>query len=609
MPKQATVFSPTTGERKVVTVGDPNAFAGGFVLETPTDNFTVRSQGKSLVGSAPEERTLGPASEPEGRSLPEAGSSTENFKSALRQVSLLARSETRPTLDAELSRYQQAGVPITAPSAISSALEAGTLGRREVEKTVFEGALDLIKKSEDERAQRQKTDLEFASNMMKTLTEKPELFASLTGADFEELKSGKVSDELLKKIGEAAKSSPSAEKTQVVEVGGRRVLIDSNTGVTIKDLGTATSADRPITLSPGATLVDPTTGEVIAQTPTAPKYEKIGETLYRVEEGKNPVAIVTPGGSGARELSDAQQTKVSASRETKAIESGVRLKQLLDKYRFAVEKYGFETFGQGKATLDGAYAELKIAYKEAANLGALTGPDVSILEEAIKPSANLLNYRTYLLSGGQKGVLASIDQVSSNTEQNLDTNRQRLLAQWGDYADDPYIQQLLGVDKVGKPKPVNDEEFRQLKEEFPELTDEEIKSLGFSGDKNIRNVAEAIGQFESGGDYQALGPVTRKGDRAYGKYQVMGANIPSWTKETFGVALTPEQFLAFPKIQDEVAERKMGNMLAQYGNVRDVASVWFSGRPLAKAGNASDILGTTVPQYVSAVESIFNKLS
>ncbi len=36
---KATVFNPTTKERKAVEVGDPNAFAGGFILETPTNNL------------------------------------------------------------------------------------------------------------------------------------------------------------------------------------------------------------------------------------------------------------------------------------------------------------------------------------------------------------------------------------------------------------------------------------------------------------------------------------------------------------------------------------------------------------------------------------------
>jgi hypothetical protein len=46
-----------------------------------------------------------------------------------------------------------------------------------------------------------------------------------------------------------------------------------------------------------------------------------------------------------------------------------------------------------------------------------------------------------------------------------------------------------------------------------------------------------------------------------------------------------------------VFETQFGKSVAKYGNPVDAASVWFSGRPLAKAGNASDVLGTTVPQY------------
>ena len=52
--------------------------------------------------------------------------------------------------------------------------------------------------------------------------------------------------------------------------------------------------------------------------------------------------------------------------------------------------------------------------------------------------------------------------------------------------------------------------------------------------------ASAIAKIESGGKYDMLGPVTKTGDRAYGKYQVMGANIPSWTKETLGREMTPQ---------------------------------------------------------------------
>jgi len=108
---------------------------------------------------------------------------------------------------------------------------------------------------------------------------------------------------------------------------------------------------------------------------------------------------------------------------------------------------------------------------------------------------------------------------------------------------------------------------------------------------------QAIAGIESGGRYDALGPVTNRGDRAFGKYQVMGANIPSWTKEALGSSMTPAEFLASPEAQERVFETQFGKSVAKYGNPADAASVWFSGRPLAKAGNASDVLGTTVPQY------------
>lgn len=88
----------------------------------------------------------------------------------------------------------------------------------------------------------------------------------------------------------------------------------------------------------------------------------------------------------------------------------------------------------------------------------------------------------------------------------------------------------------------------------------------------------------------------------------MGANIPSWTKAALGKSLTPQQFLADPKAQDAVAQQKMTALYQNYGTIEDVASVWFSGRPMAKAGNAKDIIGTSVPKYIANIKAIYKKL-
>lgn len=127
----------------------------------------------------------------------------------------------------------------------------------------------------------------------------------------------------------------------------------------------------------------------------------------------------------------------------------------------------------------------------------------------------------------------------------------------------------------------------------------------------VARIAESIGQFESGGNYQARGPVVTsgryKGERALGKYQIMPGNLPQWSREILGYEVTPDQFLANPQIQDAIAQGKMAQTLKKYGTVEDVASVWFSGQPVARAGNRSDVLGTTVPQYVQNVVSNYNR--
>lgn len=97
---------------------------------------------------------------------------------------------------------------------------------------------------------------------------------------------------------------------------------------------------------------------------------------------------------------------------------------------------------------------------------------------------------------------------------------------------------------------------------------------------------EAIASKESAGQanpYAALGPVTPGGDRAIGKYQVMGANVPGWTEAALGVRMTPEEFAASPEAQEAVFENRFGGYLDRYGNFEDAASSWFSGRPAAQA--------------------------
>jgi hypothetical protein len=110
------------------------------------------------------------------------------------------------------------------------------------------------------------------------------------------------------------------------------------------------------------------------------------------------------------------------------------------------------------------------------------------------------------------------------------------------------------------------------------------------------DAASAIAAIESGGKYDKLGPVTRTGDRAYGKYQVMGANVPQWTRTHLGQEMTPEQFLASPEAQDAVFKGQFGQYANKYGP-EGAARAWFAGEGGMNNPNAKDQLGTSVAAY------------
>ena len=126
----------------------------------------------------------------------------------------------------------------------------------------------------------------------------------------------------------------------------------------------------------------------------------------------------------------------------------------------------------------------------------------------------------------------------------------------------------------------------------------------------VMDWANAIASIESAGsgDYSAIGPVTAKGNRAYGRYQVMDFNIGPWTEKHLGRRLTPEEFLASKEAQDAVFAGEFGGNVEKYGNPQDAASVWFTGKPVATGGNRKDILGTTGNVYVDKFNNALGQM-
>jgi len=128
----------------------------------------------------------------------------------------------------------------------------------------------------------------------------------------------------------------------------------------------------------------------------------------------------------------------------------------------------------------------------------------------------------------------------------------------------------------------------------------------------LNSTMQGIAHVESGGSqhpYSLIGRDTGKGDHALGKYQILGENVPSWTKEALGYSMTPNEFLASPEAQDKTAAYMQNKLLKAGYSPQDVASIWFTGKPLAKAGNVHDSYGTTPSEYIKRFNEGINKLA
>jgi hypothetical protein len=90
------------------------------------------------------------------------------------------------------------------------------------------------------------------------------------------------------------------------------------------------------------------------------------------------------------------------------------LETALSDYESALDKYGStETYGEGKGVLENAYANVLIQAKEAAALGALTGPDMDIMNQTVVAP----NSMGQLMVGGASGVKTQIGSFRGQLKQ------------------------------------------------------------------------------------------------------------------------------------------------------------------------------------------------
>jgi cell wall-associated NlpC family hydrolase len=105
-----------------------------------------------------------------------------------------------------------------------------------------------------------------------------------------------------------------------------------------------------------------------------------------------------------------------------------------------------------------------------------------------------------------------------------------------------------------------------------------------------------IASQESGGNYGAV----NGSSGALGKYQIMPANVPSWSQKYLGVSWSPSQFLADPNKQETLAKAVLQDYYNKYG-ARGAASAWYSGNPALQNSYSAQNGGPSVGSYVDQV--------
>lgn len=117
-----------------------------------------------------------------------------------------------------------------------------------------------------------------------------------------------------------------------------------------------------------------------------------------------------------------------------------------------------------------------------------------------------------------------------------------------------------------------------------------------SGDMNAYRNAIASIESAGSGDYAAVGPTHPKLGRALGRYQIMEANIGPWSQEALGRAVTPDEFMADPKLQDAIFDKKFGGYVEKYGP-EGAAQAWIGGPGGVGKLDRKDSLGTSIGAY------------
>lgn len=138
-----------------------------------------------------------------------------------------------------------------------------------------------------------------------------------------------------------------------------------------------------------------------------------------------------------------------------------------------------------------------------------------------------------------------------------------------------FLNELASIRQKGQydvaPK-LNPVKPRTINLSMPNLPYSATGGAAPAGSSTLDKLMRAIRQQESGGNYKAYNSLYG----ASGAYQILPSNITAWSKEALGRAVSYQEFMNSPAIQDAIARYKLGQYLQKYGPA-GAAVAWYGG--------------------------------
>ena len=233
----------------------------------------------------------------------------------------------------------------------------------------------------------------------------------------------------------------------------------------------------------------------------------------------------------------------------------------------------------------------------------LVQKDPSYIQTAFDNNALMTSLRYQGIAGGEKVAEAKVREANSQIvaaaigaymDQDNYNGAQKILDSYGHFLTPA---QRANISKGLKASAELKNELNTVNSLYAQYGDnleaamKAIDGMNFGGTiANKDDFFKAVGAQESGGNYGA----TNSRTKAFGKYQILPSNWPSWARE----AGLPEGAEQTPENQEKVAKYKLGQYFDKYG-AEGALVAWYSGEQNAKrwVDGEADAIGENGKHY------------